>query len=122
MALGVTMQLPIDDKHSYNKDYLLSQLAILMGGRIAEEKFMHHMTTGAGMISGPMPSPWATVMGVFLDIREPPGYWNAPHRATTVRGHLLQPRLLEPPANPGQSTNFRRTLPETWGLSQGLPR
>ena len=48
MALGVTMQLPIDDKHSYNRDYLLSQLAILMGGRIAEEKFMHHMTTGAG--------------------------------------------------------------------------
>jgi cell division protease FtsH len=43
MALGVTMQLPIDDKHS-----LLSQLAILMAGRIAEEKFMHHMTTGAG--------------------------------------------------------------------------
>jgi cell division protease FtsH len=48
MALGVTMQLPIDDKHSYNKDYLLDQLAILMAGRIAEEKFMHHMTTGAG--------------------------------------------------------------------------
>ena len=48
MALGVTMQLPLDDKHSYDKDYLLSQLAILMAGRIAEEKFMHHMTTGAG--------------------------------------------------------------------------
>jgi len=48
MALGVTMQLPIDDKHSYNRDYLLSQLAILMAGRIAEEKYMHHMTTGAG--------------------------------------------------------------------------
>jgi cell division protease FtsH len=48
MALGVTMQLPIDDKHSYSKDYLLSQLAILMGGRIAEERYMHHMTTGAG--------------------------------------------------------------------------
>src|SRR5258705_13700290 len=48
MALGVTMQLPIDDKHSYNKDYLLDQLAILMAGRIAEEKYMHHMTTGAG--------------------------------------------------------------------------
>jgi cell division protease FtsH len=42
------MQLPIDDKHSYNKDYLLAQLAILMAGRIAEEKYMHHMTTGAG--------------------------------------------------------------------------
>jgi cell division protease FtsH len=40
--------LPIDDKHSYSKDYLLAQLAILMGGRIAEEKYMHHMTTGAG--------------------------------------------------------------------------
>jgi cell division protease FtsH len=48
MALGVTMQLPIDDKHSYDKEYLLAQLAILMAGRIAEEKFMHHMTTGAG--------------------------------------------------------------------------
>jgi len=48
MALGVTMQLPVDDKHSYNKDYLLAELAILMAGRIAEEKFMHQMTTGAG--------------------------------------------------------------------------
>jgi cell division protease FtsH len=48
MALGVTMQLPIDDKHSYNREYLLAQLAILMAGRIAEERYMHHMTTGAG--------------------------------------------------------------------------
>jgi cell division protease FtsH len=48
MALGVTMQLPIDDKHSYHKEYLEAQLAILMGGRIAEEIFMHHVTTGAG--------------------------------------------------------------------------
>jgi cell division protease FtsH len=48
MALGVTMQLPIDDKHSYNKGYLEAQLAILMAGRIAEEIFMHHITTGAG--------------------------------------------------------------------------
>ena len=48
MALGVTMQLPVDDKHSYNKGYLEAQLAILMAGRIAEEIFMHHITTGAG--------------------------------------------------------------------------
>jgi cell division protease FtsH len=48
MSLGVTMQLPEDDKHSYTRDYLETQLAGLMGGRIAEEKFMHHMTTGAG--------------------------------------------------------------------------
>jgi cell division protease FtsH len=48
MALGVTMQLPQDDKHSYTKDYLDTQLAGLMGGRIAEEIFMNHMTTGAG--------------------------------------------------------------------------
>jgi cell division protease FtsH len=48
MALGVTMQLPIDDKHSYHKEYLETQLAILMGGRIAEEIFMKHITTGAG--------------------------------------------------------------------------
>jgi cell division protease FtsH len=48
MALGLTMQLPLDDKHSYHKEYLAAQLAILMGGRIAEEIFMHHITTGAG--------------------------------------------------------------------------
>jgi cell division protease FtsH len=48
MALGVTMQLPEDDKHSYSKGYLETQLAGLMGGRIAEEIFMKHMTTGAG--------------------------------------------------------------------------
>src|SRR6202163_2648573 len=47
MALGVTMQLPIDDKHSYNKEYLETQLSILMAGRIAEEMFMNHITTGA---------------------------------------------------------------------------
>jgi cell division protease FtsH len=48
MALGLTMQLPLDDKHCYNKEYLNAQLAILMGGRIAEEVFLHHITTGAG--------------------------------------------------------------------------
>ncbi|MEQ1884695.1 MAG: ATP-dependent zinc metalloprotease FtsH [Bryobacteraceae bacterium] len=48
MAMGLTMQLPLDDKHTYNKDYLEAQLAILMGGRIAEEIFMKHVTTGAG--------------------------------------------------------------------------
>ncbi|MFN0165044.1 MAG: ATP-dependent zinc metalloprotease FtsH [Bryobacteraceae bacterium] len=48
MALGLTMQLPIDDKHSYSKEYLDDQLAILMAGRIAEEMFMGHLTTGAG--------------------------------------------------------------------------
>ena len=48
MALGVTMQLPTDDKHTYSRDYLQSRLAVMMGGRIAEELFMQHMTTGAG--------------------------------------------------------------------------
>jgi len=48
MALGLTMQLPLDDKHCYNKQYLNAQLAILMGGRVAEEQFMNHITTGAG--------------------------------------------------------------------------
>ncbi|MGH9603492.1 MAG: ATP-dependent zinc metalloprotease FtsH, partial [Terriglobales bacterium] len=48
MALGVTMQLPIDDKHSYTKEYLTSGLAILMGGRAAEELFLGQRTTGAG--------------------------------------------------------------------------
>jgi cell division protease FtsH len=48
MALGITMQLPIDDKHSYSKEYLEARLSILMAGRIAEEIFMKHLTTGAG--------------------------------------------------------------------------
>ncbi len=48
MALGVTMQLPLDDKHTYTRDYLETRLAIMMGGRVAEELFLNSMTTGAG--------------------------------------------------------------------------
>ncbi|MBS1815007.1 MAG: ATP-dependent zinc metalloprotease FtsH [Acidobacteria bacterium] len=48
MALGVTMQLPEEDKHTVTKDYLETQLAILMGGRCAEEIFLKKITTGAG--------------------------------------------------------------------------
>jgi cell division protease FtsH len=48
MALGLTMQLPIDDKHTQSKDYLEDRLAILMGGRVAEEVFLNQITTGAG--------------------------------------------------------------------------
>ncbi|MGE5833082.1 MAG: ATP-dependent zinc metalloprotease FtsH [Acidobacteriota bacterium] len=48
MALGVTMQLPVDDKHNYSRDYLIDQIAILLGGRIAEEITNGKLTTGAG--------------------------------------------------------------------------
>jgi cell division protease FtsH len=48
MALGVTMQLPIDDKHTYSKDFLEDRLAGMMGGRVAEELFLDKVTTGAG--------------------------------------------------------------------------
>ncbi|MBI2816166.1 MAG: ATP-dependent metallopeptidase FtsH/Yme1/Tma family protein [Acidobacteria bacterium] len=48
LALGVTMQLPEDDKHTYTREYLESQIAVMMGGRSAEEIFLKHMTTGAG--------------------------------------------------------------------------
>jgi cell division protease FtsH len=47
-ALGVTMQLPMDEKHTYQRNYLFSSLAILMGGRCAEEICLGEMTTGAG--------------------------------------------------------------------------
>src|SRR6202030_4242126 len=47
-ALGLTMQLPVDDRHNYYKNYLDTQIAILMGGRIAEEMFLNQMSTGAG--------------------------------------------------------------------------
>ncbi len=48
MALGVTMQLPEDDKHNYTREYLNDWIAILLGGRLAEELTFSSMTTGAG--------------------------------------------------------------------------
>ncbi len=48
MALGVTQQLPIDERHTYSKDYLLNNITILMGGRAAEELILNDITTGAG--------------------------------------------------------------------------
>jgi cell division protease FtsH len=47
MALGVTQQLPEGDRHNYSQEYLLGQISILMGGRIAEETFLGNITTGA---------------------------------------------------------------------------
>jgi cell division protease FtsH len=47
-ALGLTMQLPTEDKHTYKRNYVLAQLAILMGGRVAEELTQEDITTGAG--------------------------------------------------------------------------
>ena len=48
MALGLTQQLPVDDKHNYSRDYLDDQIGILLGGRIAEELTRGDITTGAG--------------------------------------------------------------------------
>jgi cell division protease FtsH len=47
-ALGVTQQLPLDDRYTYSKDYLEKTLNVLLGGRAAEEIALNHMTTGAG--------------------------------------------------------------------------
>jgi len=46
-ALGITQQLPIDEKHTHPKDYLINRLAIMMGGRAAEEIILDQFTTGA---------------------------------------------------------------------------
>ena len=46
-ALGVTMQLPEQDRYAYDRQYLMDRIAVLFGGRVAEELFMHQMTTGA---------------------------------------------------------------------------
>jgi cell division protease FtsH len=48
MALGLTQQIPLDDRHTYAKTFLQNNLAILFGGRAAEELVLGHMTTGAG--------------------------------------------------------------------------
>ncbi len=47
-ALGLTQQLPADDKYNYSKEYLLNRITILLGGRAAEEMVLHQQTTGAG--------------------------------------------------------------------------
>ena len=47
-ALGLTQQLPVDERHTYPKDYLVNNLAILLGGRAAEEMVLDTVTTGAG--------------------------------------------------------------------------
>jgi len=46
-ALGVTMQLPVEDRYSYDRTFLMNNIAVMFGGRIAEELFMNQMTTGA---------------------------------------------------------------------------
>jgi cell division protease FtsH len=48
MALGVTQQLPIDDRHNYTREYLEATLSVMMGGRVSEQMFMGVLTTGAG--------------------------------------------------------------------------
>jgi cell division protease FtsH len=48
MALGVTQQLPLDDRYTYSREYLMTRLAMMFGGRAAEELIFGHMTTGAG--------------------------------------------------------------------------
>lgn len=47
-ALGITQQLPTDEKYTYSREFLYTNIAILLGGRIAEELMLNHMTTGAG--------------------------------------------------------------------------
>jgi cell division protease FtsH len=47
-ALGLTQQLPIDDRHTYSRDYLLNSISILLGGRVAEELVIGQLTTGSG--------------------------------------------------------------------------
>lgn len=47
-AMGLTMQLPTDDRHNYSKEFLNNTLAILMDGRVAEELVFKHVTTGTG--------------------------------------------------------------------------
>jgi len=48
MALGVTQQVPVDDRHTWSRDYIVNRLAIMFGGRVAEELVSGQMTTGAG--------------------------------------------------------------------------
>jgi cell division protease FtsH len=56
-AMGITQQLPLDDRHTYSKDFLLATISVLMGGRAAEELVLGHLTTGRETISS-VPRTW----------------------------------------------------------------
>jgi len=56
MALGLTQQVPLDDRHTHSKDHLLGELAVFFGGRAAEELALGSMTTGAATTSSARPS------------------------------------------------------------------
>ena len=94
-SLGVTMQLPEEDRYSHDRESLLSSIAVLMGGRIAEEVFMKQMTTGAANDFESMPA--AILLGI-------PTVVDALTRActSTRRGRL--PSILPTMADPGLST------------------
>jgi cell division protease FtsH len=96
-ALGVTMQLPDDDRHTHSKSFLEAQIAILMGGRVAEELFLRQMTSGAAndieratelarrMVCELGMSPLGPV-----HVRPPSGAWDGDARATGLSEQTLR--------------------------------
>jgi len=65
-ALGVTQQLPAEDKHTLSKEYILNKIAIFLGGRAAEELVLHTQTTGAGNdleMATEWPERWSATSG-----------------------------------------------------------
>ncbi len=105
-AMGVTMQLPEADRHTYTKGFLETQVAVLMGGRVAEELFMHHMTSGASNdieratdIAQHMVCEWGMSELGPLAYRKPGKLIRRRPRARGQRSHGPARRRRNPPRN-----------------------
>jgi cell division protease FtsH len=120
-ALGVTMQLPEQDRYSYDRDYLLQRIAVLFGGRIAEEIFMHQMTTGAG-------NDFERATGMARDMVTRYGMSDAlgPMVYAENEGEVFLGRSITTQKNVSEATmqkvdqEIRRIIDEQYGLARRL--
>ena len=132
-AMGVTMQLPEADRHTYTKGYLETQVAVLMGGRVAEELFMNHMTSGASNdieratdIAQHMVCEWGMSALGMRAFRKPGNAFEGdkPHAMSEATARRVDEEIekilserLRPRARPARSQPGRRQ-----GARRGAPR
>ena len=119
-AMGVTMQLPEADRHTYTKGFLETQVAVLMGGRVAEELFMNHMTSGASNdieratdIAQHMVCEWGMSELGPLAYRKPGNAFEADRAARHQRSDRAARRRGDPPRRSWPATIARAASSST---------
>ncbi|RYF83903.1 MAG: ATP-dependent metallopeptidase FtsH/Yme1/Tma family protein [Comamonadaceae bacterium] len=120
-ALGVTMSLPSQDRYSYDREYMLNQISMLFGGRIAEEVFMNQMTTGAS-------NDFERATGLARDMVMKYGMSESlgPMVYAENEGEVFLGRSVTKTTNMSESTmqkvdgEVRRIIDEQYNLARGL--